>query len=57
VTITRTHARLNRKIRYLSKKIKHLRNTKGAYCDEAIYYQAVVDDISQRFNLDKGEVE
>lgn len=50
-THLRIHAKLNRKIRHLSKKIKHLRYAEKVYLDEATYHQAVIDDISQRFDL------
>lgn len=43
MTIIKTYARLNRKIRHLNKTIKINKNLAKAYHDEATYHQAVID--------------
>jgi hypothetical protein len=52
MTIIQTYAQLDRKIRLLKKQEKRLRNEKKYWQDAATYYQAVIDDVVQRFNLD-----
>jgi hypothetical protein len=52
MTIIQTYAQLDRKIRLLRKQEKRLRNEKKYWQDAATYYQAVIDDVVQRFNLD-----
>jgi hypothetical protein len=52
MTIIQTYAQLDRKIRLLRKQEKRLRNEKKYWQDAATYYQAVIDDVVQRFILD-----